>query len=165
MSDAGLRETVRALIEDEARLLDDQDFEAWLALFTADCRYWVPVSREQATPGDGVAHFNDDKQLMAARAHRLLNPRAFGAEPSPRTAHVVSGVRIDAVDDDGTVHASSSQIILEYRRRDRFEEDSRVFGGRVRHVLRATGGGLRIAVKRVDLVNAEGSMNALAAPF
>lgn len=165
MSDAGLRETVRALIEDEARLLDDQDFDAWLALFTPDCRYWVPVSLEQTTPGDGVAHFNDDKQLMAARTHRLLNPRAFGAEPSPRTAHVVSGVRIDAVDHDGTVHASSSQIILEYRRRDRFEEDSRVFGGRVRHVLRATGSGLRIALKRVDLVNAEGSMNALAAPF
>lgn len=165
MSDAGLRAEVAALVEAEARLLDDQDFEGWLAMFDADCRYWVPVSRAQAGPGDGVAHFNDDKQLMAARTHRLLNPRAFGAEPSPRTAHVVSGVRIDAVGEDGSVVVSSSQLVLEYRRRDRFEDDSRVFGGRVTHRLRRCGEGWRITEKRVDLVNAEGSMNALAAPF
>jgi 3-phenylpropionate/cinnamic acid dioxygenase small subunit len=164
-SDSNLRAAVAALIEDEARLLDDQDFAAWLAMFDEDCRYWVPVSREQRSPGDGVAHFNDDKQLMGARTHRLLNPRAFGAEPSPRTAHVVSGVRIEAVAEDGTVLASSSQLVLEYRRRDRFEADSRVFGGRVTHRLRPHGDGWMIAEKRVDLVNAEGSMNALAAPF
>jgi 3-phenylpropionate/cinnamic acid dioxygenase small subunit len=163
--DATLRASVAALIEDEARLLDDQDFEAWLAMFDSDCRYWVPVSREQRSPGDGVAHFNDDKQLMGARTHRLLNPRAFGAEPSPRTAHVVSGVRIEAVEADGSVLVSSSQLVLEYRRRDRFEADSRVFGGRVTHRLRPAGDGWMIAEKRVDLVNAEGSMNALAAPF
>lgn len=162
---AALRAEIAEMIENEARLLDDRDFEAWLALFDQDCRYWVPVSLEQRTPGDGVAHFNDDKQLMAARTHRLLNPRAFGAEPSPRTAHVVSGVRIEAVGDDGTVVASSSQLVLEYRRRDRFEADSRVFGGRVTHRLRPTPDGWRIAEKRVDLVGAEGSMNAIAAPF
>lgn len=166
MSDAAaLRERVRALIEDEARLLDDQDFEAWLGMFTPDCRYWVPVSRAQQTPGDGVAHFNDDKQLMAARTHRLLNPRAFGAEPSPRTAHVVSGIRIDGVAYDGVVTATSSQIVLEYRRRDQFEQDSRVFGGRVTHRLMPAGDGFQISEKRVDLISADGSMNALAAPF
>jgi 3-phenylpropionate/cinnamic acid dioxygenase small subunit len=163
--DATLQATVAALIEHEARLLDDQDFEAWLAMFDSDCRYWVPVSRQQRTPGDGVAHFNDDKQLMGARTHRLLNPRTFGAEPSPRTAHVVSGVRIESLETDGSMLVSSSQLVLEYRRRDRFEDDSRVFGGRVTHRLRPHGDGWMIVEKRVDLVNAEGSMNALAAPF
>lgn len=164
LADPDLRAEIALFVEREARLLDDQDFAAWLALFDADCRYWVPVSRAQQQPGDGVAHFNDDKQLMAARTHRLMNPRAFGAEPSPRTAHVVSGVRIDEVTADGVL-VSSSQLVLEYRRRDRFEADSRVFGGRVTHRLRRDGDGWRIAEKRVDLVNAEGSMNALAAPF
>jgi 3-phenylpropionate/cinnamic acid dioxygenase small subunit len=163
--DAGLRAEIAWFVEAEARLLDDQQFDAWLALFDSDCRYWVPVSPMQQRPGDGVAHFNDDKQLMAARTHRLLNPRAFGAEPSPRTAHVVSGIRIDQVDPDGGVVVSSSPLVLEYRRRDRFEADSRVFGGRVTHRLRRDGDGWRITEKRVDLVNAEGSMNALAAPF
>ncbi len=156
--------TVAALIADEARLLDDRDYPAWLALFTDDCRYWVPVSPRQQSPADGVAHFHDDKQLLMARTHRLLNPRAFGAEPAPRTCHVVSGVRIESADDREIV-ASSAQIMLEYRNRDGFEADQRNFGGRVTHRLRRTADGLRIAEKRVDLINAEGPFAAMAAPL
>ena len=153
-----------ALIAEEARLLDDRDYPAWLALFTEDCRYWVPVSRRQTSPADGVAHFHDDKQLLMARTHRLLNPRAFGAEPAPRTCHVVSGVRIEQADAAGIV-ASSAQIMLEYRNRDGFEADQRSFGGRVTHRLRRTPDGLRIAEKRIDLINAEGPFAAMAAPL
>lgn len=155
---------VAAFVEDEARLLDDQDFPAWLALYAEDCLYWVPVSREMTSPAEGPSHFNDDKQLMMARCHRLLNPRAFGAEPSPRTAHTVSGVRIEA-DAGDEVTVSSSQLILEYRARGGFEADKRLFGGRVTHRLRRVDGGWRIAMKRVDLIDADGAYNALAAPF
>lgn len=161
MSDLG---EAAALIAEEARLLDDRDYPAWLALFTEDCRYWVPVSPLQQRPGDGVAHFHDDKQLLMARTHRLLNPRAFGAEPAPRTCHVVSGVRIERAD-AGEVIASSAQIMLEYRNRDGFEADQRSFGGRVTHRLRRTPEGLRIAEKRIDLINAEGPFAAMAAPL
>jgi len=155
---------VTALIAEEARLLDDRDYPAWLALFTDDCRYWVPVSPKQERPADGVAHFHDDKQLLMARTHRLLNPRAFGAEPAPRTCHVVSGVRIEASDAVGVV-ASSAQIMLEYRNRDGFAADQRCFGGRVTHRLRRTPDGLRIIEKRIDLINAEGPFAAMAAPL
>lgn len=157
-------EAVRAFVENEARLLDDRDFDEWLALFDDDCRYWVPVSRDMVRPTDGVAHFHDDKQLLMARTHRLLNPRAFGAEPAPRTAHVVSGVRIEAEGADGLL-VSSSQLVLEYRWRDGFENDLRMFGGRVTHRLRETGGRLTIAEKRVDLINAEAPFNAMLAPL
>lgn len=155
---------VAVLVAEEARLLDDRDYPAWLALFTDDCRYWVPVSPLQRSPADGVAHFHDDKQLLMARTHRLLNPRAFGAEPPPRTCHVVSGVRIDSANEAGIV-ATSAQIMLEYRNRDGFEADQRSFGGRVTHRLRRTPDGLRIAEKRVDLINAEGPFAAMAAPL
>ena len=69
---------VAAFVADEARLLDDLDFAAWLALYAEDARYWVPVSTEQRTPTDGPMHFHDDRQLMMARTHRLMTPRAFG---------------------------------------------------------------------------------------
>jgi 3-phenylpropionate/cinnamic acid dioxygenase small subunit len=155
---------VQAFVAEEARLLDDQDFDAWLKLFTPDCRYWVPVSPDMRAPTDGVAHFHDDLQLLMARTHRLRNPRAFGAEPSPRTAHVVSGVRVDREDGD-ELTATSSQIMVEWRDRGRFEADTRVFGGRVTHVLKRTPEGLRIRLKRVDLVNAAGAFNAMYAPL
>jgi benzoate/toluate 1,2-dioxygenase beta subunit len=158
-------EAIRAFVEDEARLLDDRDFDAWLALYEEDCRYWVPVSAEQHDPTDGVSHFHDDKQLLMARTHRLLHPRAFGAEPAPRTAHVVSGIRIDR-DDGRELVVSSSQLMLEYRNRDGFENDLRMFGGRVTHRLRDHGAGrFTVAEKRVDLINAEGSFNAMLAPI
>lgn len=152
------------LIHREAGLLDDRRYAEWIALFTDDCRYWVPVSPDMASPRDGPAHFHDDRQVMMVRTHRLLNPRAFGAEPSPRTVHIVSGVRVEAEDGD-SLDVVSSQIMLEYRNRDRFEGDQRIFGGRVRHKLRRTADGLRIAEKRIDLINAEGAFNAMAAPL
>ena len=48
--------------------------------------------------------------------------------------------------------------MLEYRNRDRFEDDQRIFGGRVRHRLRRLPEGWRIVEKRIDLINAEGAV-------
>ena len=155
---------IEDLIHREAGLLDDRRYGEWLDLFTDDCRYWVPVAPEMSSPRDGPSHFHDDRQVMMVRTHRLANPRAFGAEPSPRTVHIVSGIQIEHDDETG-ICVVSSQIMLEYRNRDRFEEDQRVFGGRVRHRLRRTAEGLRIAEKRIDLINAEGAFNAMAAPL
>lgn len=152
------------LVHREAGLLDDRRYDDWLALYTEDCRYWVPVSPDMTTPREGPSHFHDDRQVMMVRTHRLANPRAFGAEPSPRTVHIVSGVQVER-DDGDTLVVASSQMMLEYRNRDRFEEDQRIFGGRVRHTLRRTPDGLRIAEKRVDLINAEAAFNAMAAPI
>lgn len=153
-----------ALVHHEARLIDRQDWAAWLALFTWDAHYWVPASRAMASPLDGPSHFNDDRQLLEARTHRLANPRAFAAEPAPRTAHLISGAEVT---ERGEAEATlvSTQLVLEWRARGRFEADQRLFGGEVLHRLRRDGDGWRIAAKRFDLINAEGSMNAILAPF
>ncbi len=152
------------LIHREAALLDECRYAEWVALFTADALYWAPVSPEMQSPRDGPSHFRDDVQVMKVRTHRLANPRSFGAEPSPRTVHIVSGIFVDSEDGD-EISVSSSQMMLEYRNRGRFEEDQRMFGGRVRHRLIRTDAGLRIKEKRIDLINAEGSFNAMAAPL
>ena len=159
----GDRADAEALVHLEARLLDDRRYDEWVALFADDCLYWAPVSLEMASPRDGPSHFRDDIQVLRARTHRLLNPRAFAAEPPPRTAHVVSGIAV-APDGDEIV-ATSSQIMLEWRDRGHYEADQRLFGGRVTHRLRRTTDGLRIALKRIDLINAEGAFNAMLAPL
>ena len=38
---------VEQFLYQEARLLDTQQYEAWLELFTDDATYWVPLEREQ----------------------------------------------------------------------------------------------------------------------
>lgn len=158
-----LAERAAALVHHEARLLDERRYDEWVALFAPDARYWVPVSPAMTSPREGPSHFHDDIQVLSARVHRLANPRAFGAEPAPRTAHIVSGVTLDAEGDQIVV--GSSQLMLEYRNRDGFEADLRLFGGRVTHRLRDTGAALLIVEKRIDLVNAEGPFNAMLAPL
>jgi hypothetical protein len=55
--------------------------------------------------------------------------------------------------------------MLEYRNRDGFHEDQRMFGGRVTHHFQAHNDRFLIALKRIDLINAEGPFNAMAAPL
>jgi 3-phenylpropionate/cinnamic acid dioxygenase small subunit len=154
---------ITRLIHHEARLLDEQRYDEWIALYTADCRYWVPVSASQKSPREGPSHFHDDIQVMKTRVHRLANPRVFGAEPAPRTVHIISGIEVE--ESGGMITASSGQIMLEYRNRDGFHEDQRMFGGRVTHHFQAHNDRFLIALKRIDLINAEGSFNAMAAPL
>lgn len=156
--------SVHDLVQLEAELLDDRRYDQWLELYTQDCLYWVPVSPEMASPREGPSHYRDDRQVMMVRTHRLANPRTFGAEPAPRTLHIVSGIRTASETDDEVI-VTSSQIMLEYRNRGGFEEDQRTFGGRVRHIFRRMDDEWKIAEKRVDLINAEASLNAMAAPI
>jgi 3-phenylpropionate/cinnamic acid dioxygenase small subunit len=51
----------------------------------------------------------------------------------------------------------SSLVLVEYRK-----ERQRVFGASVEHRLRRTPAGLRIAAKRVDLVNSEAELDGIA---
>lgn len=154
---------VRLFVEREAQLLDQMRYDEWVALFLPDARYWVPVSLDQPSPAAGPSHFHDDIQVLMVRTHRLANPRAFGAEPSPRTVHIVSGVSSEESDDG--LKVTSSQIMLEYRDRGNYDDDQRLFGGQVTHHLRRVDGALRIAQKRIDLINAQGAFNAMLAPL
>lgn len=165
--DQALERRVIRFLTLEARLLDDQRFSDWVGLYAQDCVYWAPVDPSMKTPADGPSHFHDDIQIMTARVHRLENPRVFAPEPYPRTARIVGDPLIEAIDETtGELTVASTLMLIEYRARDRFEDDQRMFGGRVTHTLRPDGDtGFRIARKRIDLINAAGPYNAIAVPF
>ncbi len=150
-------------IEREAALLDDGRFEAWLDLLTDDFTYWMPVAREQTDPREGVSHVHDDHAMISARMHRLANPRVFAAEPPPDTVRLVGSVA--AVEGPVGIVVTSKMIYLEHRDRGRFEADTRTFGARVEHELVREGDGFLMRRKRVDVLGASGSFNALMVPF
>lgn len=158
-----MSDEIRLFVEREAQLLDQMRYDEWVALFLPDARYWVPVSLDQPSPAAGPSHFHDDIQVLMVRTHRLANPRAFGAEPSPRTVHIVSSVSSEESDEG--LKVTSSQIMLEYRDRGNYDDDQRLFGGQVTHHLLRVDGALRIAQKRIDLINAQGAFNAMLAPL
>jgi len=144
----------------EARLLDEAKFDEWLTLFTEDAYYWVPSEPDQASPYDTVSLIYDDRRLLETRVRRLASPRIYSQEPRSRTSRIVTNVSLV---DPGTNAGSlvrSKFVLIEYRR-----EQQRLFGGTYFHRLVVRDGALRIAMKRVDLVNCDAPMDGLVIPF
>ncbi len=147
-----VRTAVEQLLYRQAEILDDKHWDEWLDLFTADGRYWAPVTEEQ-TAAEGVPNiFHEDLDLMRVRARRVNHPRAWSQKPPHKTCHVVSNVVVEQHDAaTGDVVVRSKFHMAEFRR-----DQVRHFVGKYRHNLKHTKDGYRIALQRVDLVNAEG---------
>jgi 3-phenylpropionate/cinnamic acid dioxygenase small subunit len=143
----------------EARLLDEGRFDEWLALFTADAWYWVPSEPNQASPRDTVSLIYDDRRLLETRVRRLASPRIYSQEPRSRTSRIIANVTIEQAEGNACTVRSKFQL-LEYRR-----ETQRIFGGTSLHRLVRAGNGIRIAWKRVDLVNCDAPLEGLVVPF
>lgn len=141
----------------EARLLDEGRFDEWLALFTADARYWVPSQPGQTSPLDTVSLMYDDRRLLETRVRRLASPRIYSQEPRSRTSRIVTNVTLEGTGVSTLVR--SKFVMVEYRR-----EQQRLFAGTYLHTL-VQDSGIRIASKRIDLVNCDGPMDGLVVPF
>jgi benzoate/toluate 1,2-dioxygenase beta subunit len=147
----------------EARLLDEARFDEWLALFTPEAHYWVPSEPNQQSATETISLMYDDRRLLETRVRRLASPRIYSQEPRSRTSRIVTNVTIESADGaatQGITEVRSKFMIVEYRR-----EEQRIFAGTYRHTLAVTGGDIRIAFKRIDLVNCDAPMDGLVVPF
>ena len=149
-------EAERFLYE-EAELLDRGDYDAWLALFHPDARYWVPAHPAQTDPAGEISLFYEDIALMQARIGRLQHPRALGVPV--RTSHLVGNVRLDRSAEGAVVVMSRFQMI------EFVDDEQRLHGGSVAHHLVETDGRWLIRMKRIDLVNAGGVFDLLQVFF
>ena len=143
----------------EARLLDEARYDEWLALFTPEAHYWVPSEPDQKSALDTISLMYDDRRLLETRVRRLSSPRIYSQEPRSRTSRIVPNVTIEGGNGNATA-VRSKFMIVEYRR-----EEQRIFAGTYRHTLVSTGGDIRIAFKRIDLVNCDAPMDGLVVPF
>ena len=150
---------VEQFLYHEARLLDTQQYEAWLELFTEDATYWVPLERDQKDALETSSIIHDDRTLLALRVKQARHPRAHARLPLARTVHQVANVMVLG-EDDGELRVASTLQVIEWR-----NERQRSWGALVEHRLRRTSAGLRIAHKRVDLVNSEGELDGIAILF
>src|SRR5213596_1740191 len=153
------RPDVDQLLVREAWLLDHQRLDEWLGLFTDDAVYWVPLQMDQAEPFTTASLIYDDRRLLEVRVRQFQHPRAHARVPAPRTVHQIGNVRV--LEADGPdARVGSTLVLVEYRR-----ERQRVWGAVVEHRLRRTAQGLRIAAKRVDLVNSEAELDGIVCLF
>ena len=149
-----MKAELEAFVLHEARLLDERRFAEWLALFAEDGIYWVPTLPGQKSPQEALSLFYEPKALLAMRVARLERPDMHVQTPVSRTVHHVSAIETGGLD------VRSALVLAEWR-----AGESRWFAGRVLHRLRREADGLRIVLKRVDLIDSEAPQRAIAVPF
>jgi benzoate/toluate 1,2-dioxygenase beta subunit len=150
---------VEQLLYREALLLDTQRYEEWLALFTEDATYWVPLEQGQTDPLQSASIIHDDRTLLELRVRQARHPRAHARQPPARTVHQVGNIAL-AGEANGELEVRSTLLVVEFR-----NERQRLWAALVEHRLRRTSGGLRIARKRVELVNSEGELEGVTILF
>lgn len=136
----------------EARLLDSERWEDWLALMTPDIHYWMPSieNRRRAdrlgayAPGRG-AYFDDNHLDLERRVARFLQPSAWAEDPPTRHVHVISNVEAFESQTGGEFVVHS--VFVNYRSRG--EADNDLLLGRREDLIREVDGELRIARRKV----------------
>jgi len=153
------RSEVEQFLYHEAWLLDHGRLDEWLGLFAADATYWIPLQASQSDPLTASSIVYDDRRLLEIRVRQFQHPRAHARMPVPRTVHQISNVHVLEAEAD-ELRVASTLVLLEYR-----HERQRVWGALVEHRLRRTRDGLRIAAKRIDLVNSEAELDGIVCLF
>lgn len=136
----------------EARLLDAECWDDWLALMAPDIHYWMPTleNRRRADKAgpygpDRGALYDDNLHDLTRRVTRFKQPSAWAEDPPTRHAHVVSGVEAFAGDQAGEYRVHST--FVNYR--TRVDHDNYLLVGRREDVLRDAQGGLLLARRKI----------------
>ena len=146
---------IEKLLYREARLMDEHRYEEWLSLWTSDAVYWVPCGHEDTDPLRQVSIIYDNRAKMGDRVARLLSGSVMAQDPKPRLRRVVSNVEVERMGETEAT-AGSNFILVQARNNQQL-----IWCGRSIHKIRAEGGSLKIAHKKVLLVNSEQEMPVL----
>ncbi|MDP3495254.1 MAG: aromatic-ring-hydroxylating dioxygenase subunit beta [Hyphomonadaceae bacterium] len=142
---------MRARVEDflhaEAELLDSWRLSEWLELFTQDAVYEVPSTDldEKAQPDNNLFYIADDHERLRERITRLLKRDAHAEQPRSKTVHLVSNIRVAALE-DGELGARAAFVV--YRAKGGVID---TYVGRSRYTLRPSGDTFQIREKRCVL--------------
>jgi len=149
-----LQYRIEGFLADEAALLDTHDYDNWVALFTEDAHYFMPIRRtmlrrelsEEFTKPGEIAYFDETRESLRLRAIKFNTGAAWAEDPPSRTRHMITNVRVLA--DDGFELSVESYFHL-YRTRLKSEVDSWV--GRRVDRLRRAGDSFQIADRVIYL--------------
>lgn len=137
----------------EARLLDEQRWDEWLALFIEDAHYWVPLARDQTDTETHTSLAYEDALLLRLRVERLRR-RPPSQHPPSWSQHVLQAPEVEA--GEGGVWRTRTPFHYTEARGDAVQ----MYAGVARHEL-VEEGGLRIRLKRIELVNCDAALPSI----
>jgi len=129
----------------EAWLLDNIEYEKWLALLDDDLHYFMPLRRNRVKITRNIAnmppefsndqefaHFDDDITNMRGRIRKLQSDYSWSENPASRTRHAISNVMILKNEEPNLYEVSSAFIVY----RNRLERQVDIFAGERRDLIR-----------------------------
>ena len=135
----------------EARLIDQQRFDAWLDMYADDAFYWMPLEWNQTDPRLTCSLMYEDKLLLSIRVERLKGARTFSQKPKSRCHHVLQTPQVDSRDAAANSYVTWTPMHYVETRLD----EQTLFAAWATHHLSVENGRLRIKLKRVDLINCD----------
>jgi len=155
-----LKQDIEEFLYQEAELLDERRFEAWLELFTEDARYWMPLrrnvkfgelDREFTRAGQDINWFDEGKDTLTRRVRQILTGVHWAEEPLSRVCHMVANVQIlhatPSVSEPAEVTAKCRFLIY----RNRVETETDLLVGKREDVLRKVDSQWKIAQRKIVL--------------
>lgn len=134
----------------EADLLDRHDYKPWLAAWTADGRYVIPIERaEDESHATRLNIAYDDSQMRVARVKRLRSGFAMSSAPAARTARTLSRF-VRTRDTAEGLEIRCAQHIIEHK----FER-TRMLAADIVYRLVRTDHGIALDYKEVRLINSD----------
>ena len=156
MSATLTRSLTRAQVEDflyrEARLLDDRQWDEWIALYSPEVEYWMPAwDDDDQLVEDPQQHISliyyPNRDGLEDRVFRIKTERSGASTPEPRTSHNISNVEITA-QRDGEVEVRFNWLTLSHR-----YKDTLTFFGTSYYTLDTRGPAPLITRKKIVLKN------------
>lgn len=157
--DEPTRRDIEAFVYLEARLADESRYDEWEALVTDDMHYWVPFGPGSYEPGTRISYINDNRARLGTRIRQLATGVHHAQDPPSSMRRVVSNIEILSADDadgpgdaPGREYEVGANFVL-YEHTLAATGHLRQWAGRTAYRLRRTPDGLRMAAKKVELVN------------
>ncbi|MBD8688528.1 hypothetical protein RHIZ_16475 [Rhizobium skierniewicense] len=142
----------------EAELLDRCDYDAWLALWTTDGRYVLPVA-----PGDDYANnlnlAYDDAHMRKLRIERFQQGFSISSAPPADTVRTVSRFVLESADGEEIVLRCAEHIVESKFNRQR------LYAADLKYTLVRREGKLMIRHKVARILNSQGELTAFSYLF
>jgi 3-phenylpropionate/cinnamic acid dioxygenase small subunit len=134
-------EDVTQFIYREARLQDEHRYDEWESLWTDDGVYWVPANGDGGDPEQVMSIIYDNRSRIALRIRQYHTGKRFSQTPQSRLRRLISNIEV--MEENQTRGDVLCAARTEYR-------------------LRRVDGALRMARKKVNLVNNQDALYSMA---
>lgn len=136
----------------EARLLDDRQWDEWLACYSPKVQFWMPAwdDNDQLVE-DPYSHISlvyyPNREGLEDRVFRIKTERSSASMPEPRTSHFIANLEV--LSDDGV----TAQLRFNWQTLSHRYKSTDVFFGTSFYTLDLSGEQPLITYKKVVLKN------------